>query len=219
MYYWLTVFSPSAVTLSLRSPSTNLKYPHSQNASWNDFRGPSRQAFPLPSRVSLPCARSFLRPLLSKWNFLLREWMMQENQVLPAAKLQAQHPYGRRTFDYMYFDGKIPLLKTVCLFVTFFSFLCKSNIMHHLCWHSTKKKQLTRGDIKFTSQLAFFAEDAPASRQHSSCSFAVNSRISKDPNFGQRPHFGVTFRCYFVWSLLHRVRLFSACHMTGFFRR
>ena len=114
---------------------------------------------------------------------------------------------------------KIPLLKTVCLFVTFFSFLCKSNIMHHLRWHSTKEKQLTRGDIKFTSQLAFFAEDAPASRQHSSCSFAVKSRISKDPNFGQRPHFGVTFRCYFVWSLLHRVRLFSACHMTGFFRR
>ena len=103
---------------------------------------------------------------------------------------------------------KVPLLKTVCLFVTFFSFLCKSNIMHHLCWHSTKKKQLTRGDIKFTSQLAFFAEDAPASRQHSSCSFAVNSRISKDPNFGQRSHFGVTFRCYFVWSLLHRFAFF-----------
>ena len=41
MYYWLTVFSPRAVNFSLGSLSTNWKYPHSQSASWNDFRGPS----------------------------------------------------------------------------------------------------------------------------------------------------------------------------------
>ena len=35
----------------------------------NDFRGPSGQAPPLPSRVSLSCARSFLRPLLSSASF------------------------------------------------------------------------------------------------------------------------------------------------------
>ena len=61
---WLTVFSPCAVTFSLGSLSTNWKYLHSQDASWNDFRGPSEQALPLPSRVSLACASSFLRPLL-----------------------------------------------------------------------------------------------------------------------------------------------------------
>ena len=31
----------------------------------NDFRGPSVQALPLPSRVSFSCARFFLCPLLS----------------------------------------------------------------------------------------------------------------------------------------------------------
>ena len=30
----------------------------------NDFRGPSGQALPLPSRVSFSCARFFLRPLI-----------------------------------------------------------------------------------------------------------------------------------------------------------
>ena len=40
-----------AVTFSLGSLSTNWKYPHSQNASWNDFRG-------------LPCRRS-LTPVSS----------------------------------------------------------------------------------------------------------------------------------------------------------
>ena len=61
---WLTIFSSSAVTFSLGSLSTNWKYPHSQNASWNDFCGPSGHAVPLPSRVSLSRDRSFLRPLL-----------------------------------------------------------------------------------------------------------------------------------------------------------
>ena len=63
MSYWLTVFSPREVTFSLGSLSTNWKYQHSQNASWNDFRGPSVQALPHPSRVSLARARS-LFPLL-----------------------------------------------------------------------------------------------------------------------------------------------------------
>ena len=63
LYYWLTVFSPSAVNFSFRSLSTNSKYPHSQNASWNDFCGSSGQALPLPSRVFLSNARSFLRRL------------------------------------------------------------------------------------------------------------------------------------------------------------
>ena len=60
MYYWLTVFSPSAVNFSLWSISTNWKNPHLQNESWNDFRGPSGQALPLPSRVILSRARSVL---------------------------------------------------------------------------------------------------------------------------------------------------------------
>ena len=64
MYYWLTVFSPRTVTFSLGSLSTNWKYLHSQNASWNDFRGPSVQAFPHPSGVSLNRARSLFHPLL-----------------------------------------------------------------------------------------------------------------------------------------------------------
>ena len=64
MYYWLTVFSPRAVNFSLGSLSTNWKYPHSQNASWNDFRGPSVQALPHPLRVSLARARSLLLSLL-----------------------------------------------------------------------------------------------------------------------------------------------------------
>ena len=68
MYYWLTVFSPRAVNFSLGSLSTNWKYPHSQSASWNDFRGPSVRALPHPSRVSLSRARSLFRPLLpSAW--------------------------------------------------------------------------------------------------------------------------------------------------------
>ena len=37
---------------------------HTQNVSWNDFSGPSRQVLPLPSSVSLSYACSFLRPLL-----------------------------------------------------------------------------------------------------------------------------------------------------------
>ena len=40
-------------TLSMYYWSTNWKYPHSQNASENDFRGPSMQALPRPSCVSL----------------------------------------------------------------------------------------------------------------------------------------------------------------------
>ena len=47
-----------------RSIPTNWKYPHSQNASWNDYRGPSVQALPHTSRVSLARARSLFRPLL-----------------------------------------------------------------------------------------------------------------------------------------------------------
>ena len=65
MYYWLRVFSPSAVTFSLGSLSTNWKYPHSQNASWNDFRGPSGQALRHPSPVSLS-RPFFLAPTTSK---------------------------------------------------------------------------------------------------------------------------------------------------------
>ena len=66
MYYWLTVFLPRAVNFSLGSLSTNWKYPHSQSASWNDFRGPSVQALPHPSRFSLTRARSLFRPLLPR---------------------------------------------------------------------------------------------------------------------------------------------------------
>ena len=55
---------PVRLIFPLGALSTNSKYPHSQNASWNDFRGTSGQALPLPSRVSLSRARSFLRPLL-----------------------------------------------------------------------------------------------------------------------------------------------------------
>ena len=55
----------SAVTFSLGSLLTNWKYPHSQNASGNDFRGPSGQALPHPSPVSL--SRPFcLAPTISK---------------------------------------------------------------------------------------------------------------------------------------------------------
>ena len=61
---WLTVFSPRTVTFSLGSLSTNWKYPHSQNASWNNFQGPSLQVLPHPSRVSLTRACSLFRPLL-----------------------------------------------------------------------------------------------------------------------------------------------------------
>ena len=64
MYHWLTVFLPCAVNFSLGSLSTNWKYPHSQSASWNDFRGPSVQALPHPLRVSLARARSLFRLLL-----------------------------------------------------------------------------------------------------------------------------------------------------------
>ena len=64
MYYWLTVSSLRTVNFSLRSFSTIWKYPHSQNASWNDFRGLSVQALPHPSCVSLARARSLFRPLL-----------------------------------------------------------------------------------------------------------------------------------------------------------
>ena len=64
MYNWLTVFSPRAVNFSLGRLSTNWKYPHSQSASWNDFRGPSVQALPHSLRVSLARARSLFRPLL-----------------------------------------------------------------------------------------------------------------------------------------------------------
>ena len=63
LYYWLTVFSPSAVNFSFGSLSTNSKYPRSQNVSWNDFCGSSGQALPLRSRVLLSNARSFLRGL------------------------------------------------------------------------------------------------------------------------------------------------------------
>ena len=63
MYYWLTVFSPRAVNFSLGSLSTNWKYPHSQSASWNDFRGPSVQVLPHPLRVSLARVRSLFRLL------------------------------------------------------------------------------------------------------------------------------------------------------------
>ena len=61
----LTVFSPSATTFSLRSLSTNRKFPHSQKASRNDFRGPLWQAISLPSRVSLA------RPVLSCAHLML----------------------------------------------------------------------------------------------------------------------------------------------------
>ena len=64
MYHWLTVFLPRVVNFSLGSLSTNWKYPHSQSASWNDFRGPSVQALPHPLRVSLARARSLFRLLL-----------------------------------------------------------------------------------------------------------------------------------------------------------
>ena len=57
----IDVFSPSAVNFSFGSLSTNSKYLLSQNASWNDFRGSSVQALPLPSRVFLSNACSFLR--------------------------------------------------------------------------------------------------------------------------------------------------------------
>ena len=56
--FWLTVFSPSAVTSSLGSLSTN----------WGTQRmrvcRPSGQALPVPSRVSLSRGCSVLRPLL-----------------------------------------------------------------------------------------------------------------------------------------------------------
>ena len=55
---------PARLIFPLGALSTNWKYPHSQNASWNDFRGTSGQALPLPSRVSLSRACSFLRTLL-----------------------------------------------------------------------------------------------------------------------------------------------------------
>ena len=55
------------VNFSFGSLSTNWKYPHSQNARWNDFRGPSVQALPHPSLVSLTRARPFsLSPTTSK---------------------------------------------------------------------------------------------------------------------------------------------------------
>ena len=57
-------FLARAVNFSLGSLSTNWKYPHSQSASWNDFRGPSVQALPHPLRVSLARARSLFRLLL-----------------------------------------------------------------------------------------------------------------------------------------------------------
>ena len=61
---WSTVFSPSAVTFSLESLSTNWKHPHSQNASWTFFRGLPCRPLPHP-RVSPSCApRSLFRPLL-----------------------------------------------------------------------------------------------------------------------------------------------------------
>ena len=63
---WLTVFSPRTGTFSLGSLSTNWKYPHSQNASWNNFRGPSLQVLPHPSRVSLTRACSLFHPLLPR---------------------------------------------------------------------------------------------------------------------------------------------------------
>ena len=77
MYYWLTVFSPSAVNFSLWSVSTNWKYPHLQNESWNDFRGPSGQALPLPSRVILSRARSVLG--------LLRRLKLEVDSLQPSA--------------------------------------------------------------------------------------------------------------------------------------
>ena len=71
MYYWLTVFSPSTITFSLGSLSSSWKYPHWQKASCNDFRGPSGQAIPLPSRVSL--SRQFLlAPTFSSKRLLRR---------------------------------------------------------------------------------------------------------------------------------------------------
>ena len=69
MYYWLTVFSPRAVNFSLGSLSTNWEYPHSQSASWNDFRGPCVQALPHPLRFSLARARSLFRPLLPSGSY------------------------------------------------------------------------------------------------------------------------------------------------------
>ena len=46
------------------SPTTNWKYPHSKNMSWNNFRGPSGHALFLPSHVFLLCVRSFFHPLI-----------------------------------------------------------------------------------------------------------------------------------------------------------
>ena len=60
---WWTVFSPRTETFSLGSLSTNWKYPHSQNASWNNFRGTSLQVLPHPLRVSLTRACSLFHPL------------------------------------------------------------------------------------------------------------------------------------------------------------
>ena len=58
------IFSPRVVNFSLGSLSTNWKYPHSQSASWNDFRGPSVQELPHPLHVSFAPARSLFHPLV-----------------------------------------------------------------------------------------------------------------------------------------------------------
>ena len=95
MYYWLTVFSPRAVNFSLGSLSTNWKYPHSQSASWNDFRGPSVQALPHPSRVSLARARSLFRPLLPRACYAGNE---KPNLQIPSSR---NSPLGHKPLRYL----------------------------------------------------------------------------------------------------------------------
>ena len=73
---WSTVFSPSAVTFSLESLSTNWKHPHSQNASWNNFGGPSgrRSLSPgvSPSRVPVLFALTTFKRLLRRLDLQMR---------------------------------------------------------------------------------------------------------------------------------------------------
>ena len=63
MYYWLTVFSPPRLIFPLgASRPIGNTCTHRMRVE-NDFRGPSVQALPHPSRVSLACARSLFRLL------------------------------------------------------------------------------------------------------------------------------------------------------------
>lgn len=62
-----------------------------------------------------------------EWNFLLPEWMMQENLVLPAAKLQVQHPFAEAHLITCISMERSPLLKMVCSY--FFRFKSKSFVL------------------------------------------------------------------------------------------